>query len=70
MLVAIGVGVNSHWKMIGVAEGMKEDAELRSLFTAWLISYDLTGVYLVVGDRCTVHLIRNVFARVSPKHTR
>jgi transposase-like protein len=89
ILVAIGIGSHGHREVIGVTEGMKEDATSWNNFITSLISRGLTGVRLVVGDRCAglvstvgellpearyqrcmVHFMRNVLARVSPRHTR
>lgn len=89
VLVAIGVGSDGHREVIGVAEGMKEDAASWSSFVSSLISRGLAGVRMVTGDRCAglvstvggllpgaryqrcmVHFMRNVLARVSPRHTR
>ena len=89
ILVAIGVGVDGHREVIGVAEGMKEDSTSWQNFITSLIARGLRGVRLVVGDRCAglvstvgellpkaryqrcmVHFMRNVLAKVSPRHTR
>ena len=89
VLVAIGVGLDGHREVIGVAEGMKEDATSWRNFIASLIARGLRGVRMVTGDRCAglvntvgellpearyqrcmVHFMRNVLARVSPRHTR
>jgi transposase-like protein len=50
--VAIGVGSDGHREVIGVAEGMKEDAASRHSFVSSLPERGLTGVRLVAGDRC------------------
>lgn len=52
VLVAIGVGLDGHREVIGVAEGMKEDSASWNSFVSSLISRGLTGVRLVTGDRC------------------
>lgn len=52
VLVAIGVGLDGHREVIGVAEGMKEDSTSWNSFVSSLISRGLTGVRLVTGDRC------------------
>jgi putative transposase len=52
VLVAIGVGLDGHPEVIGVAEGMKEDSASWNSFVSSLISRGLTGVCLVTGDRC------------------
>jgi transposase-like protein len=89
VLVAIGIGMDGHREVIGVAEGMKEDTQSWRSFVSSLISRGLTGVRMVTGDRCAglvsaigellpearyqrcmVHFMRNVLARVSPRHTR
>jgi transposase-like protein len=89
VLVAIGVRADGHREVIGVAEGMREDAESWRSFVSSLISRGLTGVRLVTGDRCAglvsaigellpearcqrcmVHFMRNVLAKVSPRHAR
>ena len=89
VLVAIGIGMDGHREVIGVAEGMKEDSTSWHSFVSSLLERGLTGVRLMVGDRCAglvsmvgellpqaryqrcmVHFERNVFAKVSPRHTR
>ncbi len=89
VLVAIGIGMDGHREVIGVAEGMEEDTQSWRSFVSSLISRGLTGVRMVTGDRCAglvsaigellpearyqrcmVHFMRNVLARVSPRHTR
>ena len=52
ILVAIGIGSDGRREVIGVAEGMKEDATSWNSFVSSLISRGLTGVRLVTGDRC------------------
>ena len=52
VLVAIGVDRDGHREVIGVAEGMKEDAASWESFLRSLIERGLKGVRLVVGDRC------------------
>ena len=52
ILVAIGVRLDGHREVIGVAEGMKEDSTSWNSFVSSLISRGLTGVRLVTGDRC------------------
>ena len=47
VLVAIGVGMDGHREVIGVAEGMKEDAASWNAFVSSLISRGLEGVRLV-----------------------
>ena len=52
VLVAIGVDAEGHREVIGVAEGMKEDAASWRQFVRGMIERGLRGVRLVVGDRC------------------
>ena len=52
VLVAIGVGSDGHREVIGVAEGMKEDATSWRNFIASLIARGPGGVRMVTGDRC------------------
>lgn len=43
---------NGYREIIGVAEGMKEDFESWHNFFIWLKERGLTGVRLIVGDKC------------------
>ena len=52
VLVAIGVNKDGFREILGTAEGMKEDKESWLNFFTWLKSRGLTGVRLVVGDKC------------------
>jgi transposase-like protein len=52
VLVAIGVRVDGHREVIGVAGGMKEDATSWRDFISSLIARGLRGVRMVTGDRC------------------
>ena len=52
ILVAIGIDDTGHREVIGVTEGMKEDADSWQQFIRSLIERGLTGVGLVVGDKC------------------
>ncbi|MFT8358627.1 IS256 family transposase [Bifidobacterium aquikefiri] len=52
VLVAIGVRVDGHREVIGVAEGVKEDATSWRNFITSLIARGLRGVRMVTGDRC------------------
>jgi transposase-like protein len=52
VLVAIGVRVDGHREVIGVTEGMKEDATSWRNFITSLIARGLRGVRMVTGDRC------------------
>lgn len=51
VLVAIGIGMDGHREVIGVAEGMKEDSASWERFVRSMIERGLKGVRLVVGDR-------------------
>jgi len=52
VLVAIGVNEEGFREVLGAAEGMKEDkASWLSLFQ-WLKSRGLSGVKLIIGDKC------------------
>ncbi|WP_128426318.1 IS256 family transposase [Gudongella oleilytica] len=52
VLVAIAVNEDGYREVIGAAEGMKEDKESWTQFLKWLKSRGLSGVRLIVGDRC------------------
>ena len=52
VLVAIGVNAEGHREVIGVTEGMREDAASWEQFIRSMIERGLKGVRLVVGDRC------------------
>lgn len=52
VLVAIGVSTDGYREIIGAAEGMKEDFESWHNFFIWLKERGLTGVRLIVGDKC------------------
>ena len=49
---AIGVSTDGYREIIGAAEGMKEDFESWHNFFIWLKERGLTGVRLIVGDKC------------------
>ena len=51
-MVAIAVNEDGYREVIGAAEGMKEDKESWTEFLKWLKSRGLSGVRLVIGDRC------------------
>jgi len=52
VLVAIGVDQDGYREILGACEGMKEDRESwKNLFT-WLKERGLTGVRLIIGDKC------------------
>ena len=52
ILVAIGVDHDGYREIIGAAEGMKEDKESWKNFFIDLKKRGLTGVRLVIGDKC------------------
>ena len=52
VLVAIGVNAEGHREVIGVTEGMREDAASWEQFIRSMIERGLKGGRLVVGDRC------------------
>jgi transposase-like protein len=52
ILVAIGVNEDGYRKVLGAAEGMKEDKSSWAGFFQWLKSRGLDGVQLIVGDKC------------------
>jgi transposase-like protein len=52
VLVAIGVNQDGHRDILGVAEGAKEDAESWRNFLRRLKERGLSGVRLVVSDKC------------------
>jgi transposase-like protein len=52
VLVAIGVNTDGYREVLGAAEGMKEDKASWLEFFQWLKSRGLTGVQLIVGDKC------------------
>lgn len=52
ILVAIGVNEDGCREIIGAAEGMKEDHESWRAFFVWLKERGLTGVRLIIGDKC------------------
>lgn len=52
VLVAIGVNKDGFREILGAAEGMKEDKKSWLNFFTWLKSRGLTGVRLVIGDKC------------------
>ena len=56
ILVAIGVDDDGYREIIGTAEGMKEDKESWKNFFIDLKRRGLTGVRLVIGDKCLVML--------------
>jgi len=52
ILVAIGVNEDGYREILGAAEGMKEDKQSWISFLPWLRGRGLTGVKLIVGDKC------------------
>lgn len=52
ILVAIGVNQDGCREIIGAAEGMKEDKESWHSFFVWLKERGLSGVRLIIGDKC------------------
>jgi putative transposase len=52
VLVAIGVGVDGHRQILGVAEGQKEDLEGWRGFLRHLKDRGLAGVQLIISDAC------------------
>ena len=55
VLVAIGVSQDGCRKILGAAEGMKEDRESWHSFFVWLKERGLTGVRLIIGDKPPRH---------------
>ncbi len=52
ILIAIGVDRDGYREVIGAAEGLKEDRESWKNFFIWLKERGLSGVKLVIGDKC------------------
>lgn len=52
VLVAIAVNEDGYREVLGAAEGMKEDKASWISFFQWLRSRGLSGVKLIVGDKC------------------
>lgn len=52
VLIAIGVTEDGYREIIGAAEGMKEDHESWKNFFIYLKERGLSGVRLVIGDKC------------------
>ncbi|SMD16458.1 IS256 family transposase [Sporomusa malonica] len=52
VLGAIAVNEDGYREVLGAAEGMKEDKASWTEFFKWLKSRGLTGVNLVIGDKC------------------
>jgi transposase-like protein len=52
VLVAIGVDTDGYREVLGAAEGMKEDKASWYSFFQWLKNRGLSGVRLIIGDKC------------------
>ena len=52
ILVAIGVNEDGYREVIGAMEGMKEDKASWTEFFKWLKGRGLSGVQMVIGDKC------------------
>ena len=52
ILIAIGVNKDGYREILGAAEGMKEDKESWKNFFIFLKKRGLSGVRLVIGDKC------------------
>ena len=54
MSILVAIAVNQDWfrEVIGAAEGMKEDKSSWVNFFQWLRERGLSGVKLIVGDKC------------------
>lgn len=52
ILVAVGIGTDGYRAILGVGEGPKEDAESWRQFLTHLKGRGLTGVQLIVSDKC------------------
>ena len=52
VLVAVGIGLDGYRDMLGVVEGPKEDTESWRQFLTHLKGRGLTGVQLIVSDKC------------------
>ena len=66
VLVAIGVNSEGFREILGVAEGMKEDAESWRNFLRHLIGRGLKGVQLVISDKSSglVNVLGDFFADI------
>lgn len=67
LLVAISVNADGYREIIGVCEGMQEDKESWLEFLRHLISRGLSGVRLVVSDKCLglVEAVSHCFPRAE-----
>jgi len=52
VLVAVGIGMDGYRDILGVVEGPKEDSESWRQFLTHLKSRGLTGVQLIISDKC------------------
>ncbi len=52
VLVAVGIGMDGYRDILGVVEGPKEDTESWRQFLTHLKGRGLTGVHLIVSDKC------------------
>ncbi len=52
VLVAVGIGMEGYRDILGIVEGPKEDLESWRQFLTHLKSRGLTGVQLLISDRC------------------
>lgn len=52
VLVAIAVNKDGYREVLGAAEGMKEDKASWTEFFKWLRGRGLSGVQLIIGDKC------------------
>lgn len=52
VLVAVGVGLGGHRDILGVCDGLKEDAESWRTFLRYLKESGLKGVRLITSDKC------------------
>ena len=52
VLVAVGVGLDGHRDILGVCEGLKEDAESWRSFLRHLKERGLRGVQSIINDKC------------------
>lgn len=70
ILVAIGVNQDGCREIIGAAEGMKEDKESWRSFFVWFKERGLTGVRLIIGDKCLgmLETIPEVFPDAKYQH--
>ncbi len=67
VLVAIAVNEDGYREVLGAAEGMKEDKASWVSFFQWLRGRGLSGVKLIVGDKCLgmLEAVGEVFPEVK-----